>query len=50
MDETRPHTVEPHITWPEAVAAWRLLLEAAEAHRKEPEAGKTQPHDEKESQ
>ena len=50
MDETRPDTVEPRITWQEAVGAWRRLLEVAEAHRKEPEAGTPQSNDEKESQ
>lgn len=50
MEETRPDTVEPRITWPEAVDAWRLLLEEAEAIRNKSEADTTQSNDEKESQ
>ena len=50
MDETRPDTVEPRITWQEAVGAWRRLLEAAEAYRNKPEATTAQSKDEKESQ
>jgi len=50
MDETRPGTVEPRITWQEAVSAWRRLLEAAEVYRNKPEALAQQSNDEKESQ
>lgn len=50
MDESRPKPVEPRITWQEAVDAWRLLLDTAEAIRNKSEAVSAQSNDEKESQ